>query len=128
VEPVSRITNDRTLTRLRERRFLPHALFNDMDWDHLMPILKKQLKVSFRPWKGRLEGNHFYRHSFAAWNLNGWETLEAVALAGKTTFNVKRGRVDFVGDERFIAPPPGEIPPLESFLRHFGGATNNPAR
>jgi hypothetical protein len=124
-EPVSKVTHERTAAELRTRRFLPHALFYDYDWDHLMPVLKKQLKVSFRPWKGRLEGNHFFRHCFVGWNLTGWETLEAAALAGKTMFTVKRGRVDFEGDERFHGLPPGEIPPLESYGRWPSGARTN---
>ena len=33
---------------------------------------------------------HFYRHSFAGWDLNGWEALQAVLLAGKTTCHIEK--------------------------------------
>jgi len=29
----------------------------------------------------------------AGWNLNGWEALEAVSLAGKTKYTVRRSKV-----------------------------------
>jgi len=100
LEPLFKITDEATAEKLRQRKFLPHALCNDRDWDFMMPVLEKQLKMDFRPWPRRTASWHFYRHSFAAWNLTGWEALEAVSLAGKETFAVEKGRVVFAGDVR----------------------------
>jgi hypothetical protein len=128
-EPTSRVDHEGTAAKLRQRLFEPHSLYNDRDWDYLITGLRKKLKVNLRPWEHTHASNHFYRHSFAAWNLNGWEALEAVALAGKTTFTVQRGRVVFAADERIFAPPP-DVPTLESFDRLIRPwtLTNGPAR
>jgi hypothetical protein len=99
------IEHEPTAEKLRGRRFMEHALFNDRDWDFMMPVLEKQLKMDFHPWPRRMDSWHFYRHSFAGWNLTGWEALQAVSLAGKETFTVKRKRVDFAGDERVRTLP-----------------------
>ena len=50
---------------------MPHALHNDRDWDFLQPILTKTLKADIQPGAHTYESYHFYRHSFAAWNLTG---------------------------------------------------------
>ena len=105
LEPLANIVDVATADRLRQENFLPHALFIDRDWDFMMPVLEKQLKMDFRPWPHRRESWHFYRHSFAAWNLTGWEALQAVSLAGKETFTVEKKRVVFAGDERVRATP-----------------------
>jgi hypothetical protein len=92
---------------------VPHALYNDRDWDFMQPILKRTLKADVRPWRYRYDSWHFYRHSLAGWNLNGWEALQAVALAGKTQLTIERkgglafGRklIVFEGDERVRATP-----------------------
>jgi hypothetical protein len=107
LEPQFTIADEPTAAKLRARKFLPHARFNDTDWDTLMPVLESKLKVSFRPDVRRRESWHFYRHSFAGWNLDGWETLTAVSLAGKETFTVEKKRVVFIGDTRV-----GERPQL----------------
>jgi hypothetical protein len=86
--------------RLRRLRFVPHALYNDRDWDYLLPILSKRLKTRFLPYRNTRDSWHFFRHSFAGWNLTGREVLEAVSLAGKTTFTVQKRRVIFEGDTR----------------------------
>ena len=98
--PLFKITDEATAIKLRQRKFLPHTLYNDRDWDFMMPVLEKQLKMDFRPWPHRRESWHFYRHSFASWNLTGWEALQAVSLAGKETFTVEKKRVVFAGDVR----------------------------
>ena len=105
LEPLFKITDEVTAEKLRQRKFLPRALCNDRDWDFLMPVLEKQLKMDFRPWPHRRDSWHFYRHSFAAWNLTGWEALQAVSLAGKETFTVEKKRVVFAGDVRVRAAP-----------------------
>lgn len=98
--PLFTISDEPTAEKLRQRKFLPQALYNDRDWDFMMPVLERQLKMDFHPWPHRQDSWHFYRHSFAAWNLTGWEALQAVSLAGKETFTVERKRVVFTGDMR----------------------------
>jgi hypothetical protein len=58
------------------------------------------------PKKGSPKSNHFFRNSFAAFDLDGWEALEASALAGKTKFTVKKGQIVFEGDERVLGTAP----------------------
>lgn len=111
IEPLLTIENKKSAEKLRSRQFLPHVVFNDRDWDFVQPKLAKSLKATIIPGRHRYSTWHFYRHSFAAWNLDGWEALEAVALAGKTAFHVQKstflGRptVLFEGDERVRATP-----------------------
>ncbi len=71
----------------------------------MQPTLKKALKMDIRPWRSSYDTWHFYRHSFAGWNMTGWEALETVALAGKTTVTVIRNRIVFEGDDRVRAAP-----------------------
>ena len=99
------IKDTATAARIHQAQFVPHALYNDRDWDFLLPILKKSLRVKFSPRLHTMMSWHFYRHSFAAWNLNGWEALEAIAMAGKTKFTVEKKQVTFAGDERVLAVP-----------------------
>jgi len=100
LEPLFRIENRQTEDRLRKASFVPHALYNDRDWDYLLPILGKKLKTKFLPHRKTRDSWHFFRHSLAGWNLTGWEALEAISLAGKTTFTVQKGRLIFEGDIR----------------------------
>ena len=94
-----------TAERLKQARFMVHALYNDRDWGTLQPALKKSLKVEVSPWHNSADSWHFYRHSFAAWNLSGWEALEAAAFAGKTGFSIRRKEVDFTCDPRYRSTP-----------------------
>ena len=105
LEPLIRIEHQPTAGKLRGHSFLPHLALNDRDWAFVQPLLKKKLGVDIRPWRRSDESWHFYRHSFAAWNLTDWEALEAVALAGKTKCNVQRHRIIFEGDERVRSTP-----------------------
>ena len=110
LDPLITINHEPTADRIEGRRFLSHALFNDNDWDYLLPILKKQLGVSFSPELHSIQSWHFYRHSFAGWNLDGWEALQAIAFAGKTKFTVDRKHVTFEGDVRIL-----ELPKFDHF-------------
>jgi hypothetical protein len=105
ITPLYTINDEARAEKIRARLFLAHALFNDRDWDYMMPLLEKRLKTDVHPWPGHRDSWHFYRHSFAAWNLNGWEALEAVSLAGKEKFTVEKHRVVFEGDVRVRALP-----------------------
>ncbi len=104
LEPEIDVEDPATVERLRQRRFLPHAQFNDRDWDFLEPPLRKTLKVEVRPWRRSRDSWHFYRNSFAAWNLTGWETIEALALADKAKVCIKRKQVIFTPDRRHVGP------------------------
>ena len=106
LEPLFTIEDEPTAERLRRKGFVQHAVYNDRDWDFLLPILTFHLDTKLLPAANSYESNHFYRHSFAAWNLTGWEALEAVSMAGKTTFKVQRRKILFEGDVRFREKPP----------------------
>jgi hypothetical protein len=105
LEPIAEIKDDQTAVKIEWTSFVPHAVYNDKDWDYLLPILKKTFKMKFTPILHSRFSWHFYRHSFAAWNLNGREALEAIALAGKTGFIIEKGKVEFQGDERVRVVP-----------------------
>jgi hypothetical protein len=110
LEPILDVQHPGTATALREKSFLPHALFNDRDWDTLQPVLKQRLDIGIKPWKKSYDSWHFYRHSFAAWNLTDWEALQAVALAGKTRVTLTHNQAVFDLDRRFR-----QTPQLENF-------------
>ena len=104
-----KVKNDEMVERLKAKPFLPHVQYNDRDWNYLRPILIEQLDANFWPPQDSRESWHFFRHCFAGWNLNGWETLQAIAYAGKSTITVEksffsgRPKLSFYPDRR---PPP----------------------
>jgi hypothetical protein len=114
LEPIEVIEDARTAERIKGRHFEKSAVFYDRHWDHLHPLLTFYLGTKIRPGVRTHETNHFFRHSFAEFNLTGWEILEAVAMAGKTKFTVKKNLVVFEGDTRMMAPTP--VP--DDFLMH----------
>jgi hypothetical protein len=111
LDPLIRIEHEATTERIKKVKF-PATVWFDRDWEAVQPILKKNLKVDVRPWRYTYDSWHFYRHSLAGFGLNGWEAMEAVMLAGKTTVNIARKRLVFEGDERVRATPK-----VESFPR-----------
>ena len=112
LEPVIKVEHQTTAERLRRARFVPHGVYDDCDWDSLRPVLKSALQMGLLPWPRSYDSWHFYRHSFAAWNLTAWEALESTALAGRTAVTVRRKQVVFVPDTRPRATPvAGELPP-----------------
>jgi hypothetical protein len=66
----------------------------------LLPYLTAALHVNFVPGLDSADSYHFYRHSFAACNLTGWEALIAISLAGRSVFTVDDNRVLFEVDRR----------------------------
>jgi hypothetical protein len=106
--------------RLKQTPFEPHICYLDQDWDSIQPVLKRKLKVDMQPWKGTYNACHLYRHSIAAWNLNCWEALQALAYADKATITVRR-RMNIVVPLKEIILTPDKrmhIPPkLDGFLR-----------
>lgn len=104
------IQHPRTMDKLKAGKPIPHLLTLDRDWNQLLALIKKPINATLRPYRGTRESWHFYRHTFAGWNLTPWETLAAAAQAGKTQFTVRRGTVIFEVDPRI-----GAIPHLEKF-------------
>lgn len=100
------VRDERTADQIRQAKSIPHIFCNDRDWDFLQPLLRRALKMDIRPWRKSTDSWHFYRHSFAAWGLNGWEGLEAAALASKTKFTVRRKALVFELDRRVRGMPP----------------------
>jgi hypothetical protein len=94
-----------TVDKLKQRHFVTHAIYNDRDWDSMLPILRKAWGVTITPKLHSRYSFHFYRSSFAAWNLSGWEALEAVSLATKTTFIVEKRKLSFTEDFRDMTEP-----------------------
>jgi hypothetical protein len=110
LEPLAAVEDQRTADRIKKKKFEKHAVFNDCDWDFVQPILAFDLDTHISPGLRTHESYHFFRHSLAAFDLNGWDALRAVALAGKTKFTVKKKRVVFEGDLRYLARPANLTP------------------
>jgi hypothetical protein len=88
------------------------VMLNDADWNTVQPLLKKWLGGDVWPWRQTSESWHFYRHSLAAWDLNGLQALQAIALAGKSRayltkppLHFGRLRATFSCDTRVLATP-----------------------
>ena len=112
-EPIIVIEDQHTADRLKKKHFEKHGVFNDRDWDYMQPILSFDLDTKMFPGLNSHESHHFFRHSFAEFDLNGWDALRAVALAGKTCFTVQKKSVLFIGDTRVKAPA---VPPSSDLL------------
>jgi hypothetical protein len=112
LEPVITINHQPTADKLKQARFVPHGVYNDRDWDYLRLVLKSSLGTDMLPQSYSHDSWHFYRHSFAAWNLTGWEALQATALAGETAVTVRRKQVVFEFDAR-----PRATPKVDAFPR-----------
>jgi len=104
--PFCEIRDGASVDKLQRRRFVPHALYNDKDWDFTLPILKKAAGVTIAPTRHSRYSYHFYRSTFAAWNLTAWEALQAVSLATRTVFDIEKGKVVFREDERYLNTDP----------------------
>jgi hypothetical protein len=119
LEPLSQIEDAGIAAKLKQMSFPSRVFYNDRDWDFLQPVLKKGLHAEVRPWRFSYDSWHFYRHSFAGWNLTDWEALEAVSMAGKTRFTIgrtggfllRRPQIIFEGDTRVRATPKIESVP-----------------
>jgi hypothetical protein len=104
------IAHGATAARLKSVSVPGRLIFLDRDWNAVRAALRDKVRVSLAPGTRSSMTRHFYRHTFAAWDLTAWETLQATALAGKTRFSVQRRRVAFGLDERF-----NSMPKLERF-------------
>jgi hypothetical protein len=106
LEPVIVVEDQRTADRIRKKHFEKHAVFNDRDWDYIEPILAFDIDTRLWPGLRSFKSHHFFRHSLAEYDLNGWDALEAIALADKTTVTIERKRIVFHGDNRYRGLPP----------------------
>jgi hypothetical protein len=111
LEPAIDVQDARTARTLMESRHLAQLASDDRDWNAVQPILKKSLKVDIRPWHGSDGSWHFYRHSFAAWGLNGMQALEVTSLAGKTQVTLRKKSAVFKPDPRVRATPKFDVFP-----------------
>lgn len=107
---IAREENKSTVEKLRQRNISEKILLNDADWDEVHETVGKYLSVGLRPREGSPDSWHFYRHSFVADGVSQWELLEALALAGKTTFSAHWLTANFEPDRR-----EGPAPTLEKF-------------
>ena len=106
LDPIAIVRNKSTAAKLQDRIVPDRFEFNDSEWDDVRAALKKKISVSLRPLPNAPVSWHFYRHSFAACGLTQWQLLEAVAMAGQTTFTVHWLTADFQLDLR-SGPTPG---------------------
>ena len=104
------VKNESTAAKLRKKPVTGRIIFNDSNWDSVRAALNKKSSVGLRPFSNAPDSWHFYHHSFAADGVTEWEMLEAIALAGKTTFTVHWRTAEFKLDER-----KGVVPKLEKF-------------
>jgi hypothetical protein len=105
LRPENSLEDPATAVRLSNHVRVARLNCNDWDWDALQPVLKRSLKIALRPWRYSFDSWHFYRHSFAAWDVTGLQALELAALAGKSKFVVQRREVRFKVDTRAHEPP-----------------------
>ncbi|MGZ4973072.1 MAG: hypothetical protein ACXWJB_12640 [Limisphaerales bacterium] len=106
MEPVGIIEDKKTAERIRHKEFKHFAIYNDRRWDEMQPMLQFELNTRVLPPTKSHDTAHFFRNTFCCWELNGWQMLEAMAMAGKTKFTVKKKVVVFEGDTRFLTRPP----------------------
>ncbi len=105
LEPIAVVEDHHTADRIKRHRFEKQAVYNDRPWDYVEPILAFEVDTHITPRVGSHDSWHFFRHSFAAFDLDGWDALRAVALAGKTKFTVKKRLIVFEGDTRTLGKP-----------------------
>jgi hypothetical protein len=123
MEPDIVVEDERTADRIRKKHFEKHAIFYDRDWDFVEPILAFYLDTRLWPGLHSHDSHHFFRHSLAEFDLNAWDALQAIALAGKTKVIIQRKRIVLRGDTRYRELPPN----LGDFLHDRPGSAKGPA-
>jgi hypothetical protein len=113
LQPLVVIADQKTADRIQRKKFDVHVIFNDADWDSVEPWIAFAADTRMKPPLHSPTSNHFFRNSFAEYNLTAWEAMEAVALASKTKFTVQKRHILFEGDDR---PMPKPIPPDTSIF------------
>ena len=76
--------------KLAAEQFGSPACFDDRDWNYLQPLIKKSLHSSVLPLTQSFSSWHFYRHSFAGFNLNGVEAIRCITMAGKSKVVIRK--------------------------------------
>ena len=119
LEPLFKIEDEKTFARIQKKKFAPHIIYNDRDWDFILPTLSFRLDTKILPEKGSHDSHHFYRHNLTAHNLNSFEALQALAFAGKTQFTIQKKKILFEGDKRFRTRPqvPTDFAPAKELTR-----------
>jgi hypothetical protein len=110
LDVIAVVKNKSTAAKLRRQSVPGRVLLDDADWGSVRAALRGKLCVGLRPFANAMETYHFYRLNFVSCGVTDWEMLEALALAGKTTFTVHWLTADFQPDRR-----PGVTPKLETF-------------
>jgi len=105
LEPLFVFDDTATTEKLKTTPFRKYAYYNDIDWDHLMPDLRRATHLTILPRTRTTDSWHFFRHCIAGWNLTDWEMLQAVALSGKETIRFETKRLVFGGDTRIRSRP-----------------------
>lgn len=105
-----KVEHPATVSKLKAATIAGRQEFLDRDWKAVRDHHLRKIAVGISPLNRFAITRHFYRHTYAGWNLTAWETLEATAFAGKTRFVVGRNRATFDLDERI-----GGVPRLERF-------------
>jgi len=105
MEPIGIVEDQKTAERIRRKEFKHFAIYNDRRWDEMQPMLQFELNARVLPGTKSHETAHFFRNTFCCWELNGWQMLEAMTMAGKTRFTVKKKLIVFEGDTRFLSRP-----------------------
>ena len=88
--PVVNILDQKCALKLARAPRVPAVSFNDTEWDSIQPLLKRGFKIDVKPWRYSRDSHHFYRSAFAAYDLNGREMIEVVALASQTCVSIER--------------------------------------
>ncbi len=117
LEPIIIVKDQHTADRIRHKHFEKRALFNDTDWDGVRRTLAIDLNTRAAPPEGSHASYHFFRHSLAAYDLEGWDAIRALEMAGKTQCIIKKNLLEFVGDDRFLGAP---VPPDSFMLKDAG--------
>lgn len=106
LQPLINVADRNRAERIKRSRIEKHAVYNDCDWNYLEPIIAFDINTRMLPGLHTHASNHFFRYSFAEYDLNGWDALRAMAMASKTGFTVKRKVVEFQLDNRLMPTPP----------------------
>jgi len=107
------VQDEKTLKRIQSKKFDRHAVFNDADWDHVEPWLAFAANTVTKPPTNSMDSWHFFRTTFAEFDLTAWEAMEASALSGRTKITVQRKHILFEGDDR---KRPDPVPPPHKAL------------
>ena len=105
ITPLIQVLDEPTAAKVRAAKLSRQGVYFDMDYDHIRRVLRSTFHLTMTPDSRSPDSWHFFRHSFAAYDLNGWEALQAITLAGKETLRIERKKLVFEGDLRVRQRP-----------------------